>query len=237
MDVDRMKVARPQLIRAAVATVVALGGLVLASRYPGALTDPQADEKDVYQVAGAVVLLLAGIVAVRAAARAARNAMPPDARDVRGGPLAFIISLVGYVIVFLATLGALDTDLSGLLLGGALTGVVIGIAAQQTLGNFFAGIVLLVIRPFTVGDDVVMRSGPLGGEYEGRVTSMSMFYVNMETELGPVSLPNAGVLAAAVGPGARVPKDEELEEEMVRRRAEKQEDAGPQQGGPPTSTP
>jgi small-conductance mechanosensitive channel len=237
MDVDRMKVARPQLIRAAVATVVALGGLVLASRYPGALTDPQADEKDVYQVAGAVVLLLAGIVAVRAAARAARNAMPPDARDVRGGPLAFIISLVGYVIVFLATLGALDTDLSGLLLGGALTGVVIGIAAQQTLGNFFAGIVLLVIRPFTVGDDVVMRSGPLGGEYEGRVTSMSIFYVNMETELGPVSLPNAGVLAAAVGPGARLPKDEELEEEMVRQRAEKQEDAGPQQGGPPTSTP
>jgi small-conductance mechanosensitive channel len=237
MDVDRMKVARPHLVRAAIATVVALGGLVLASRYPGSLTDPRADEKDVYQVGGAVVLLLAGIVAVRAAARAARQAMPPDARDARGGPLAFIISLVGYVIVFLATLGSLDTDLSGLLLGGALTGVVIGIAAQQTLGNFFAGIVLLVIRPFTVGDHVVMRSGPLGGEYQGRVTSMSMFYVHMETELGPVSLPNAGVLAAAVGPGARVPKDEELEEEMERRRAEKQEDAGPQQGGPPTPTP
>ncbi|MGH2818527.1 MAG: mechanosensitive ion channel domain-containing protein [Actinomycetota bacterium] len=237
MDVDRMKVARPHLVRAVVATVVALGGLVLASHYPGAFTDPQADREDAFRVAGAVVLLLAGIAAVRAASRAARQAMPPEARDARGGPLAFIISLVGYIIVFLATLGALDTDLSGLLLGGALTGVVIGIAAQQTLGNFFAGIVLLAIRPFTVGDHVVMRSGPLGGEYQGRVTSMSMFYVHMNTELGPVSLPNAGVLAAAVGPGARVPKDEELEEEMERRRAEKQEGAGPQQGGPPTTTP
>jgi small-conductance mechanosensitive channel len=237
MEADRMKVARPHLLRAAVATVVSLGGLMLASRYAGAIVDNEANAHDVFQVSGAVVLLLAGIVAVRAAARAAREAMPPDARDARGGPLAFIISLVGYVIVSLTTLGALDTDLSGLLLGGALTGVIIGIAAQQTLGNFFAGIVLLAIRPFTVGDHVVMRSGPLGGEYQGRVTSMSMFYVHMDTELGPVSLPNAGVLAAAVGPGARVPKDEELEEEMERRRAEKQEDAGPQQGGPPTTTP
>lgn len=232
-----MKVARPHLVRAAIATVVALAGLVLASRYRGALVDEEASVDDVWQISGAVVLLVAGVIATRATARAAREAMPPDARDARGGPLAFIVSLVGYVIVFLATLGALDTDLSGLLLGGALTGVVIGIAAQQTIGNFFAGIVLLVVRPFTVGDHVVMRSGPLGGEYEGRVTSMSMFYVHMDTDLGPVSLPNAGVLASAVGPGARVPKDEELEEEMVRRRAEKEEDAGPAQGGPPTPTP
>ena len=62
-----------------------------------------------------------------------------------------VVSAFGYVIVTFAVLSALKVNLAGLLLGGALTGVVIGIAAQQTLGNFFAGLVLLMIRPFAVG--------------------------------------------------------------------------------------
>jgi small-conductance mechanosensitive channel len=86
--------------------------------------------------------------------------------------------------------------------------VIIGIAAQQTLGNFFAGLVLLLVRPFTLGETVIFRSGPLGGEYEGRVTDMGLFYVSLVTEQGPVQLPNAGVLASAIGPGARGPKDD-----------------------------
>jgi small-conductance mechanosensitive channel len=114
-------------------------------------------------------------------------------------------------------------DLSGLLLGGALTGVVVGIAAQQTLGNFFAGIVLLLVRPFSVGEPVVLRSGPLGGEYEGLVTDMGLYYVTMETERGMVQLPNAGVLASAVGPGARSDDDDEPPDD----------DPGPEHGGTP----
>jgi small conductance mechanosensitive channel len=110
-------------------------------------------------------------------------------------------------------LSVLDVDLGSLLLGGAITGVIVGIAAQQTLGNFFAGIVLLLAQPFSVGDRVVLRSGPLGGEYEGVVTEMGIFYVTLATPKGPVDLPNAGVLSAAIGPGARSASDEELEDE------------------------
>jgi small conductance mechanosensitive channel len=87
--------------------------------------------------------------------------------------------------------------------------VVVGIAAQQTLGNIFAGMVLLFVRPFVVGDHIVLRSGPLGGAYEGRVTDIGLFYVDLVTEDGPVKLPNAGVLAGAIGPGARSVGDEE----------------------------
>jgi small-conductance mechanosensitive channel len=116
----------------------------------------------------------------------------------------------------LVVLQALDVELGGLLVGGAITGVVLGIAAQQTLGNFFAGLVLLLNRPFTVGQEIVLRSGPLGGEYDGRVTDISLFYVSMVTENGPVQLPNASVLMSAIGPGAKAPKDEDEAEEEER---------------------
>jgi small-conductance mechanosensitive channel len=116
---------------------------------------------------------------------------------------------VGYVVLLLSTLGAMGANLGALLLGGAITGVLVGIAAQQTLANFFAGVVLLMARPFTIGETVVLRSGPLGGEYEGTVTDMGLFYVRLSTEKGPVEIPNAGVLTAAIGPGARTESKEE----------------------------
>jgi small-conductance mechanosensitive channel len=213
------RAARTHLIRGALAIAVALVGLVLASSLgtPGdeglitKLKDPSAG--DVGALCGAIAFLAGGIIAVRAIVRAANRAVEERLDDRRATPIGLIISFVGYILMILPTLQILGVNLSGLLLGGAITGVVVGIAAQQTLANFFAGIVLLVVRPFTVGDDVVLRSGPLGGEYEGRVTEMSFFYIDMVTAGGPVKLPNAGVLAAAIGPGARAPKDDEPEEE------------------------
>ena len=161
-------------------------------------------------VAGTALLLLAGILAVRAAARAVRAASSERAGDARAGALHLIVTIVGYAIVVVSVLGALRVNIAGLLLGGALTGVIIGIAAQQTLGNFFAGLVLMVVRPFAVGEHVVLRSSPLGGLFEGEVTDMGLFYVDLVTERGPAKLPNAGVLAAAIGPGVR---DEDPEKE------------------------
>jgi small-conductance mechanosensitive channel len=158
---------------------------------------------DLAALAGAIVFLVGGVVAVRALTRGAGRAVEQQLGDARGAPLSLIISVVGHVILAIAVLELLGVDLGGLLLGGAITGVVVGIAAQQTLGNAFAGMVLLIVRPFVVGEHIVLKSGALGGEYEGRVTDISLFYVDLETVRGPVKLPNAGVLAAAVGPGAR----------------------------------
>src|SRR5204863_8622332 len=125
----------------------------------------------------------------------------PHLPAARSTPLALLVQVLGYAIVLLLVLQVFNAPLGGLLFGGALTGVIIGIAAQQTLGNFFAGVVLMVVRPFTIGERVYIRSTV--GEYEGTVTDMSMFYVTIDVDRGPVSLPNSAVLASAVGPGAR----------------------------------
>lgn len=232
-----MRVARPHFIRAAIFGILALAALVLGSAYDHDRQEVfggKFETEDALQLAAAGVVLLAGIIAVRAAAKGVKTALRSHEDDPRGAPVGFIVSAIGYLVVLYSVVKLLGGDLGGLLLGGALTGVVIGIAAQQTLGNFFAGIVLLVVRPFSVGEHVVLKAASLGGEYEGLVVEMSMFYVHLQTERGPVALPNAGVLASAIGPGARSAPDENEDEggdeetEGHGARAE----AGPLQGGP-----
>lgn len=208
MDLVAVKRARPYLVRASVAGLIALGGLIAATQFgqwknvPRDHNPATTPEKTI-AVVGAAVVLLAGVGSVRSFSTAVRKATEHHLDDARGGPLGVVVRIVGYAIVLLALLGAFKVPLGGLLLGGAVTGVVIGIAAQQTLGNFFAGIVLLIVRPFSVGDSVVLRSGPLGGEYQGTVSEITLYYVNLVTAQGPVMLPNASVLASAIGPGAR----------------------------------
>jgi Mechanosensitive ion channel len=63
--------------------------------------------------------------------------------------------------------------------------------------------VLLGARPFAVGNRIRVRSGALGGEFYGTVTSMSLTYVSMLTDEGMLKVPNSSVWAAAAGPWER----------------------------------
>jgi hypothetical protein len=66
--------------------------------------------------------------------------------------------------------------------------------------------VLLLSRPFMVGDMIWLRAGALGGELEGTVTEIGITYLKLDTASGVLSLPNSLVLAAAVSrlpPGTR----------------------------------
>jgi hypothetical protein len=92
----------------------------------------------------------------------------------------------------------LQLDLGNLLVGGALTGVILGIAAQQTLGNFFAGMVLFFARPYVAGQRVRVHTGALGGPFDGTIVEAGVLYTSVQTEAGLMRLPNAGLLAAAV---------------------------------------
>jgi small-conductance mechanosensitive channel len=197
---------RLQFIRAAAATLFALIGAVWSSF--GDIHDPEVRLSEIAPaVAGAVLLLVAGSVVVRTTASAIRDRASEKVDEARAGSLAKTVATAGYVVVAMWTLSALDVGIQALLLGGALTGVVLGIAAQQTLGNIFAGGVLLVARPFTVGEDTVLKSST--GEFHGRVTNIGLFYVTILTEAGQVDVPNSVALASAVGPGAAQANDAE----------------------------
>ena len=200
---------RRKLLQAALAALVAVIGSGIAKFGHIRFYDPSLQLGDIAPAVGALLILAGGWVAVRALASTVREGIREKTGEARAVTLAKILSMAGFTIVILWSLGAVGIGIEALLLGGALTGVVLGIAAQQTLGNIFAGLVLLVVRPFMVGEETVLRSSL--GEYKGQVGNIGLFYVTLETDKGRVDIPNALALASAVGPGASTEGGEEEE--------------------------
>jgi mechanosensitive ion channel-like protein len=153
----------------------------------------------------AVAFFLLGGIATIGLGNKARDVLQPSVGSAHAGIVRFAVVLAGGLATIIITLQLFSIAVTQLVVGGALTGVLVGIAAQQSLANVFAGIVLLMARPFQVGDKVGIRSGALSGLIEGTVSEVSVTYVRLETENGPVHLPNSQVLAAAVGPAGAVP--------------------------------
>jgi len=87
-----------------------------------------------------------------------------------------------------------------LALSGAIFAVVFGLAAQQTLGNLIAGVVLISARPFKVGDRVKLQAGGLAGEIEGVVISLGLLYTTFARGEDSIMVPNNIVLGSAVVP-------------------------------------
>jgi len=126
--------------------------------------------------------------------------LQPRVGSAHAAVVRYSLLLLGFLATLVFTLQLLKIPIGQLVLGGAITGILIGIAAQQTMANLFAGIVLLLSRPFHVGQLIRIRSGALGGVLDGTVTEIGITYVHLDTGEGVLALPNAQVLAAAVGP-------------------------------------
>ncbi len=114
------------------------------------------------------------------------------------GTVGFVIRLVTVAVAVIVALSIVGVDARTLALGGAAATVILGLAAQQTLGNVFAGTVLLSARPFRVGDRVRLQGGPLAGQIEGTVGSLGLLYTTFVTEEGATMVPNSVVLNVAV---------------------------------------
>jgi len=80
-----------------------------------------------------------------------------------------VFSLVAFTILFVLIFNRIYTEinLGALFTTSAIFGVIIGLALQDTLGNFFAGISLHADRPFQVGDVIVVGQQKYTGVVEG----------------------------------------------------------------------
>ena len=174
----------------------AVAALVRLYADPGWSSAPEA----VTGLGGGLVFVALAVLAVRSAASEIAAASRLRFGDAHANVVALLVTLSGYGLTALALLVVLGVPPARLLVSGAVTGVILGVAAQQSLGNVVAGVVLLLNRPFQVGQEITVRSGALAGPYSGRVVSVGLTYVQIDTDEGVVLLPNSGVLAAAVGP-------------------------------------
>lgn len=155
-----------------------------------------------------VAFAVIGVLAVRSAGRELFRVSSAKSGPSTASALRLVLSVVGYGLVLLGMLQLLNVNLGSLLVGGAVTGVVVGIAAQQSLGNFFAGLVLMFARPYVPGQRVIVRTGAMGGPFEGVIVDAGLLYTTIVTDDGPINMPNAGLLGAAVGPAPERPTEE-----------------------------
>jgi small conductance mechanosensitive channel len=116
------------------------------------------------------------------------------------GTFGFLIRLLTVGIALIIGLNVAGASFQSLAVGGAFTAVIVGLAAQQTLGNVIAGMVLLTARPFRVGQRVRLQAGAIGGQIDGTVSSLGLLYTNVLRGAEQVMIPNTAVLAAVVVP-------------------------------------
>ena len=149
-------------------------------------------------IGGQAAFLVFGLAAVVGLSSKARWSSQQLIGQAHAGVLRYVLVLVGVFLVLTFSLAIAHIDVKQLLVSGAVLGVLLGIAAQQSLANLVAGLVLLFARPFRVGDRVRFRAGALSGQIEGMVIDVSLTYVRLDTDDGQVLLPNSQALAAAV---------------------------------------
>jgi small conductance mechanosensitive channel len=152
------------------------------------------------RAATVLALVVLGWALARDIGRAAAPTFFRRMEPATAGTVGFLIRLGTLLITALAALRIAGLRPQTLAVGGAFSAVVLGLAAQQTLGNLIAGMVLLSARPFRVGERVRLQAGPLAGRTEGVVSSLGLLYTTLARGEDRIMIPNSVVLSAAIVP-------------------------------------
>ena len=145
-----------------------------------------------------VALVVVGAFSLRWLTLAVGKVVTTHSGIAAGAVVRLVATGVGYVVLLFAVFSVFGLSVQRLLIGAGLAGIILGIAAQQSLANIFASLVLLFARPFRVGEDIVIRSGALG-VVEGEVRGIGLTYVTVRTSTGVLKVPNSVMLASGIG--------------------------------------
>ncbi len=152
------------------------------------------------QAAIVVSLLVLGWALAAEVGRAVGPTLFRRMDPATAGTVGFFARLAVLGIVLLLALWKAGIDPAALTIGASFLAIIFGLAAQQTLGNVFAGVVLLSARPFRVGERVRLQAGGVGGKLEGVVSSLGLLYTSFASGEDITMVPNSVVLNSAVIP-------------------------------------
>jgi small conductance mechanosensitive channel len=161
------------------------------------------------KIATVVLLVILGWALARSLARGFAPALYSRLEPGTAGTIGFLVRLLTILIMVVVALRIAGLKSGTLAVGGGFTAVVVGLAAQQVLGNLLAGVVLLTNRPFRVGERIRLQAGPLAGQIEGVVGQLGLFYTTLVSGADRILVPNGVLIQCAVTP-LREPERVEL---------------------------
>ena len=147
-----------------------------------------------------VALVVLGMALARSLGQGLAPALFRRMEPGTAGTVGFLIRLLTGAAVLVVALRVAGLDAGTLAVGGAFTAILLGLAAQQTLSNMFAGLVMLTTRPFRVGQRVRFRGGPIAGEFDGVVGSLGLFYTTLVKGADRMMIPNNVLIQLSVTP-------------------------------------
>ena len=139
------------------------------------------------QKIGLALLILLGFwilaIVIRKIIRKAGGATGIDASVVN--LLARVANVVIWIIGLVTALGTVGIDISAIVASLGLTGFAMGFALKDSISNLLSGVLILIYRPFRVGQWINVKS------FEGNVTAIDLRYTTLEKDDEKILVPNS----------------------------------------------
>ena len=124
-----------------------------------------------------------------------------ERREVEQSLRSFILSFTKIVMLFLLiiiVIGILGIETSSFLALFASAGVAVGMALSGTLQNFAGGVLILLLKPYKVGDFIEAQG------YSGTVTEIQIFHTIINTaDNKSILIPNGGLSTGSINNASR----------------------------------
>ena len=147
-----------------------------------------------FKLLGAAFVLIIGRMIVKWVMRGIRNGkLMKKADPTVARFLTNAIAVLFNVILVVSVIGILGVPLTSVITVLASAGVAIGLALQGSLSNLAGGIMILIFKPFHLGDYIEVSS------YGGTVKDIGIFYTVLNTpDNRVVTVPNGSIMAAEI---------------------------------------
>ena len=159
----------------------------------------------------AVIILLGGYAVIRIVNSVLERVVEPAFGATRAHGVKNVFELVAGIILIVFVFATFGVNITAALIGAGFIGIVLGLAAQQVLGNIFAGLSLLISKPFEIGDRIRLAttSYSLTGStysheseasgFTGLVSDVGIFFTRVLLDDGtPAIFPNSAVIGALI---------------------------------------
>ncbi|MGC8547428.1 MAG: mechanosensitive ion channel family protein [Candidatus Micrarchaeia archaeon] len=124
--------------------------------------------------------------------------------------ISMFFSIIAYSVIALVALYLVHVNVTGLLVSAGFLGIVLGLAAQSTLGNVFSGIAMILAKPLEPGDYITIETWQYNKMpstypheefvpgYSGTVEKIGLLYTELLDDSNePIYVPN-GILNQAL---------------------------------------
>ena len=149
-----------------------------------------------FTIVMAIVILLVGLKAINMLVGFLKKSL--NKANVERGVSTFLTSVCRYVLYFiliLVILSQFGVTASSVIAVIGSAGLTIGLALQGSLSNFAGGVLILLLKPFVVGDYIIENNS----KQEGKVSSITVFYTKLLTsDNKAIMIPNGALSNASI---------------------------------------